>query len=118
MKATGPLRVSLCAAPVFLLSACAVSERRAEPTTTITADEVLAAASRVVDCEWAAVYWFDHGQPISDLAQQVMGVCSVERIKAKFAVHLSPNDPGLESDDFKQAVEIVESARKAAPKKH
>jgi hypothetical protein len=33
------------------------------------------------------------------------------------AVGLSPHDPQLEADDFKQAVEIVESARKSAPKK-
>ena len=37
--------------------------------------------------------------------------------KAKLAVGLSLNDPQLEADDFKQAVEIVESARKAVPKK-
>jgi hypothetical protein len=38
-------------------------------------------------------------------------VCTVERIKVKQAVGLSPHDPQLEADDFKQAVEIVESAR-------
>jgi hypothetical protein len=94
-----------------------VGERRTAPST-ITADEVLAAASGVVDCEWAAVYRFDSAQrTVADLAQQIMGVCTVERIKAKLAVGLSPKDPDLEADDFKQAVGIVESARKASPER-
>jgi len=42
-----------------------------------------------------------------------MGVCTVERIKAKRAFGPSPKDPDLEADDFKQAVGIAENARKA-----
>jgi hypothetical protein len=45
-----------------------------------------------------------------------MGVCGVERIKAKQAFGLSTKDPELEADDFKQAVGIVEEARKAKSK--
>jgi hypothetical protein len=79
---------------------------------------VLAAASPMVDSEWAAVHRFDSPQrTVDDLAQQVMGVCTVERIKAKEAFGVSPNNPQLESDDFRQAVEIVESARKLNRKK-
>jgi hypothetical protein len=116
MKPSGPLGIIFGAALSFLSAACTHTVRT-EPTT-ITADDVLAAASRVVDCEWAAVYRFDSAQrTVADLAEQVMGVCTVERIKAKLAVGLSPHDPQLEADDFKQAVGIVESARKAAPKK-
>ena len=78
----------------------------------------MAIASRVIDCEWAAVHRFDSGQQIADLAKQIMGVCSVEQIKAKLAVGLSPNDPQLEADDFEHAVRIVEDARKqSAPAK-
>jgi hypothetical protein len=85
---------------------------------TITAEEAIAITSKVTNCEWQAVNRFDDGQtPIAQLADRVMGVCTVERIKAKLAFGLSPNDPELEADDFKQAVGIVESARKATPKR-
>jgi hypothetical protein len=59
----------------------------------------------------------DNQSPIFLSKSWVSVALNVERIKAQFAVGLSPNDPELESDDFKQAVEIVESARKAARKK-
>lgn len=41
--------------------------------------------------------------------------CTVVRNKTKLTVGLSPHDPQLEADDFKQAVEIVDSARRATP---
>jgi hypothetical protein len=115
----GPLRtIALGAALSALLGACTVDQRPAPSRIeTITAEEAIAISSKVVDCEWKAVDRFDNGQPISDLAQQVMGVCTVERIKAKWAFGLSPKDPDLEADDFKQAVTIVESSRKANSKK-
>jgi len=116
----GPLRgVALGAALGTLLGACAVNQP-AVPSRieTITANEAIAISTKVIDCEWQAVSRFDDGRvPIAQLAAQIMGVCIVERIKAKRAFGLSPNDPDLEADDFKQAVGIVESARKAAPKK-
>src|ERR1700737_390502 len=68
------LRTALSAALSCLSSACMIDERRAAPST-ITADDVFAAASRVVHCEWAAVYRFDSAQrTVADLAQQIMGV--------------------------------------------
>jgi hypothetical protein len=83
----------------------------------MTAEEILAISSKVVDCEWHAVSRFDDGQtPIAQLAQRIMGICSVERIKAKLAFGFSPNDPELEAGDFKQAVGIVEEVRKANSK--
>lgn len=107
----GSLRVAFGVAFSALVSACAPSERSTTPTAsrieTITADEALAISSRVVDCEWQAVSQHDDGQrSIADLAQQIMGICTVERIKAKLAFGLSPKDPDLEADDFKQAVEL------------
>jgi hypothetical protein len=121
-SSSGLARSALSVALSYLASACAVNERSVPPTAsrieTITAEQALTIASRVVDCEWKAVARFDDGQkPIAQLAEQVMGVCTVERIKAKRAFGLSPHDPDLESDDFKQAVGIVENARKAALKK-
>jgi hypothetical protein len=116
----GPLRtIALGVALGVLLGACAVNQRAAPSRIeTITADEAIAITSKVVDCEWQAVGRFDDGRtPIAQLAERIMGVCTVERIKAKRAFGLSPNDPDLESDDFKQAVEIVESARKQNAKK-
>jgi hypothetical protein len=50
---------------------------------------------------------------ITALAQQVIGVCAVEFTKARLAFGLSLNDPEIELTEFKQAVEIVEKARKS-----
>jgi hypothetical protein len=84
----------------------------------LTADEALAVQSRVTDCEWKAADQYDDGRyTVSELAQRVMGVCAVELTKAALAFGLSPNDPQIESDQFKQAVENVESARKARTKR-
>ena len=115
----GGFEIAFSVALSCLASAC-VNEYRAPPSRveTITAVDALAITSKVVDCEWQAVSRFDDGRtPIAQLAERIMGVCTVERIKAKLAFGLSPKDPDLEADDFKQAVEIVESARKAKSKK-
>jgi hypothetical protein len=118
----GPPQVAFCLTLAAILAACAFNERSAAPgatrVETITADEALAISSRVVDCEWKAAYRFDDGRtPITELAERTMGVCIVERTKAKLAFGLSPNDPDLEADDFKQAVGIIESVRKAGRSK-
>ncbi len=82
-----------------------------------TAEEALAVQSKVTDCEWNAADRYDDGRyTISDLAQRVTGVCAVELTKAALAFGLSPNDPQIQADQFKQAVENVESARKARRK--
>ena len=116
----GGFEIAFSVALSCLVSACAVNEYRAQPSRveTITAVEALAITSKVVDCEWQAVSRFDDGRtPIAQFAERIMGICTVERIKVKLAFGLSPKDPDLEADDFKQAVEIVESARKAKSKK-
>ena len=41
-----------------------------------------------------------------------MGVCAVELTQAEMAFHLSLNDPDIKADEFNQAVEVAESARK------
>lgn len=84
----------------------------------LTADEALAIQSRVTDCEWKATDQYDDGRyTVSELAQRVMGVCAVELTKAALAFGFSPNDPQIASDQFKQAVENVESSRKARTKR-
>jgi hypothetical protein len=96
-----------------LVSACGAAQQRSAPATMTAADE-LAVASRAVDCEWKAANRYDDGSyTISELARRVMGVCAVERAKARSAFHLPSNDPQIELDEFKQAVETVENARKA-----
>ncbi len=80
----------------------------------LTADEALAVQSVVTDCEWKAADQYDDGRyMVSDLAERVMGLCAVELTKAALAFGFSPNDPQIQSDQFRQAVENVESARKA-----
>jgi hypothetical protein len=80
----------------------------------MTADEAFAVFSRVVDCEWKAANQYDDGRyTISELAQRVIAVCVVEFTKARLAFRFSPNDPQIDSDEFKQAVENVENARKS-----
>ena len=84
---------------------------------TMTADELLAVSSRVVDCEGKAATQYDNGSyTISQLARRIMGVCAVELTKARLAFGLSLNDPQIESDEFKRAVEAVENARKSRAK--
>jgi hypothetical protein len=80
----------------------------------MTPAEMIAIQSQVTDCEWKAAGRYDDGRrSLSDLTQQVIGVCTVELNKAALAFGLSPNDPQVESDQFRQALENVEAARKA-----
>jgi hypothetical protein len=79
----------------------------------LTADEMLAITSRVTDCEWKAVARYDDGRStVAQLAERTMGICSVERLHARRAFNLSPTDPAIDLDEFKQAVGIVEHLRK------
>jgi hypothetical protein len=97
-----------------LVAGCETTQTERLPARTMTADEQLAVVSRVVDCEWKAVGRYDDGNyTVSQLAQRVMGVCAVERLKARQAFGLSSNDPKVELDEYKQAIENVEAARKA-----
>jgi hypothetical protein len=83
----------------------------------MTGEQMIAIMSWVTDCEHRAANRYDDGRStISALADQVMGVCTVERFKARQAFHLSPNDPDLDLDDFKRAVEVVEDERKNRPR--
>ena len=43
------------------------------------------------------------------LANRIMAVCGVERLKARRALRLPSNNPELELDNFKEAVGIVET---------
>jgi len=77
---------------------------------------MLAIQSRVIDCEWKAADQYDDGhRSISELAHQVMGVCSVERTEAGIAFGVL-NDPQVESIEFENAVKSVENARAARGK--
>jgi hypothetical protein len=99
-----------------LVQACSSAElsRPASRANVPSADEALAVQSRVTDCEWKAANQYDNGHySVSELAQRVMGVCAVELTKAALAFGLSPNDPQVQSDQFRQAVENVDAARKA-----
>lgn len=110
-------------APVLALLASACSAQltpgvRATPQKMLTASEALAVQSRVTDCEWKAADRYDDGRrPISELADQVMGLCAVELVKAAMAFGFSPNDPQVQSDQLRQAIENVEAARRARAKR-
>lgn len=104
-----------------LVSACSASVPQLVPsasrTRLTTADEALAVQSRVTDCEWKAANQYDNARyTVSELAQQVTDVCAVELTKAALAFGLSPNDPQVESDQFRQAIENVDAARRARTK--
>jgi len=72
----------------------------------------------VADCEWKAADQYDDGRrTISELARQVMGVCSVERTKAEIAFGLL-NDPQIDSMELEQAVNSVENARANRSRSH
>jgi hypothetical protein len=85
------------------VSAFSMAQRTAAPATHIQ--------SRVTDCEWKAANQYDDGScTISELARQVMGVCSGERTNAELAFDLL-NDPQIDSMEFEQAVNTLENAR-------
>lgn len=95
---------------VAAMAGCSMPQRAPE-THSISADEALALQSRVTDCEWKAADQYDDGRrTIAELARQVMSVCSVERTKAEIAFGLL-NDPQVDSMEYEQAVNNVESAR-------
>jgi hypothetical protein len=82
-------------------------------------DELIAFASRVTDCEWKAAHRYDDGHSsISELAQRVMGICTVERLEMRKAFKVPLNDPEIESVEFKQAIKNVEHAREIRAKEH
>ncbi len=100
----------------LLVSGC--SKQQPPSAHVLTADEALAAQSRVTDCEWKAADQYDDGRyTISELARRITGVCAAELTKVALAFGLSPNDPQVQADQFQQAVENVESARKARNEK-
>jgi hypothetical protein len=94
-----------------LVSGCAPTQQRPPPRP-LTTDELLAFANAILDCELRAANRFDDGhREISELAQQVMGVCTVERFRFRQALHGPLNDPEADLDEYKGAVNAVEMAR-------
>ncbi len=78
-----------------------------------SADDLLSAATKVADCEWAAADKFDDGHSsLSALAQRVIGICTRERFVMRRSAGFSPMDPSLDADELRQAIENVEAARK------
>ena len=49
---------------------------------------------------------------MSQLAEQLTGVCGVEILEMTRAFHLRPDDPDTLIEEFKQAVGVVEDERK------
>jgi hypothetical protein len=97
-----------------LVSGCGSAQQTPAPPPPmiIRAEDALAVSSRVTDCEWKAVGLYDDGhRPVAELARQIMGVCAVELTQAEIAFHLL-NDPDVATDEFNQAVEVVDDVRK------
>ena len=90
-----------------LVSACSA-------TTKITADEALAVKNRVIDCEWKAANQYDDGRykTIPELVHRVLEACAVELRDARLAFGILPTDSRIDADEFKDAVESIENARK------
>jgi hypothetical protein len=96
-----------------LVSGCGTAQQVPAPKL-MTTEEELAIASRVTDCEWKAVGRYDDGHnTVAGLAQQIIGVCTSERIRMRIAFKIPLNDPQYDLEDFKQAVGIVEYLRKS-----
>jgi hypothetical protein len=75
------------------------------------------AEARVIDCEWKAADQYDDNRykTFSELAQRIIDACAVELRDAKSASGRSPSDTRIDKDEFSQAVEIIENARKRRP---
>jgi hypothetical protein len=109
------LAFSVASSGLFL-SACGATQQSPEPNV-VTSNQALAIVSPVINCENRAANRHDDGSSeLSAVAQQVMDICTVERLKARMAFHLPPTDPDLDADDFKRSLEVVEDERKSRPK--
>jgi predicted outer membrane protein len=109
------LRHNIKTAAIILTASLAGCAEQAQvpPSREISASDALAAAKRVVDCEWAAADKFDDGHsPLSSLAQRVMGVCTPQMYEARLVVGISPADPSVDAEELRQAIDNVEAARK------
>ena len=96
-----------------LVAACGTHQKNKLPDST-TPEEALAASTRVAACEWKAANQYDDGRyAVPEIAHQVIGVCAVELNNARSAYGVSLHDPQADADEFKQAVETVENARKS-----
>ena len=98
-----------------LLLGCSTSPQKIKRCAEdMRAEELLAIISPETDCEWKAAYRYDDGsRTIEQLAEQILGVCGVERLKVRQALCLPLNDPREDLVEFKQAVETVENVRKS-----
>jgi hypothetical protein len=105
-------RVTFSLAVSCLVSGCGATQQSPAPQA-MTAEQALAAVKPTVDCEYHAAARYDDGSiSIAALAQQMVGVCGVEILASERAFHVSSTDPDIKADEFKQAVEIAENARK------
>jgi hypothetical protein len=93
---------------------CLVSAACSEALKKPTSDEALAVQTSVINCEWKAANRFDDNRykTIPELVQRVMDECAVERLNARLAFGLSPNDPRIDANEYKDALENIENARK------
>lgn len=99
-----------------LVSACSVFSKSTMPETT-TPDKALAVQNSVIDCEWKAADRFDDGRykTFPELVHRVMDECAAERHDARLVLGLSPNDPRIDADEYKDAYKTIENARKMRP---
>ena len=93
---------------------CLVSAACSEALKKPTSDEALAVQTSVINCEWKAANRFDdyRYKTIPELVQRVMDECAVERLNARLAFGLSPNDPRIDANEYKDALENIENERK------
>jgi hypothetical protein len=71
-----------------------------------SADEALAIAGRVLDCELKAANRYDNGRSsIADVAESVVAACYGEIVKMWTAFHVPLSDPNIESDNFRILLE-------------
>jgi hypothetical protein len=95
-----------------LVSGCITSPPKRRCAEDMRAEELLAIVNPMTDCEWKAAYRYDDGsRSVDQLAEQILGVCTVERLKVRQALCLSLNDPHVDLDEFKEAVQTVEHVR-------
>jgi hypothetical protein len=92
---------------------CLVSACSATPKMTDT--EAAAIKTRLLACEWYAAKQYDDGRykTFDELVHRVMGECAVELRDARLALSLSSTDSRVDADEFKDAVQTIENARKS-----
>jgi hypothetical protein len=82
----------------------------------MTADESVSVAWVVLQCETRAEARYDDGlSGVGAIAHRLTAICGPELMRSRRAFHLPLINAELDEDEFENAIQVVEEARKRKP---